>query len=66
MNTSESALQFVPFSSSINPSFWFKLSQLKLDVIKLDETATKIWGYSSNLQSHNKAILEVDSTSFNR
>nr|XP_022917514.1 ubiquitin-like modifier-activating enzyme ATG7 [Onthophagus taurus] len=55
----------VPFSSCVNPSFWHKLANLKLDVYKLDETASKVWGYYSNLNCQNKPLLEVDSTSFN-
>ena len=57
-------LEFVPFKSCINPSFWHKLSEIKLNVDKLNEKVRKIWGYYSNIE--DKCILEVDSTSFNR
>ncbi|KAI4461849.1 ubiquitin-activating enzyme e1 [Holotrichia oblita] len=65
MSDTQSPLQFVPFSSCINPSFWHKFTQLKLDVLKLDESTAKIWGYYTNLDSQMKPIIEVDSTSFN-
>ncbi|CAG9815585.1 unnamed protein product [Phaedon cochleariae] len=64
-------LSYVQLSSSINPSFWNKLSELKLDVFKLNEDGKDIWGYFPItvliVSSTNCAtpFLEVDSTSFN-
>lgn len=64
-------MQFVPLNSSVNPSFWNKLSELKLDVFKLEEKDQDIWGYLSIIGNRNFPtepimLLEVDSTSFNR
>ncbi|GJQ87471.1 hypothetical protein Trydic_g19234 [Trypoxylus dichotomus] len=65
MNNSELPLQCIPTVSCVNPGFWHKFTQLKLDVLKLDQNPIKIWGYYSNLDGHTLPILEVDSTSFN-
>lgn len=58
-------LEYIPFTSSINPSFWSKLTEIKLDVDKLEENQRKIWGYVSMVGSQAQMLLEVDSTSFN-
>ncbi|XP_050304450.1 ubiquitin-like modifier-activating enzyme ATG7 [Anthonomus grandis grandis] len=60
-------LTYVQVSSSVNPSFWSKLTELKLNVDKLDETERDVWGYFSLLRNKNvsQPMLEVDSTSFN-
>ena len=34
---SQELLKFVPFSSCINPNFWFELNRMKLDEYKLDD-----------------------------
>lgn len=60
-------LEFVPISSSIDPSFWNKLSEIKLNDDKLNEKEHPVWGYFSNINNKCKfPILEVNSTSFNR
>lgn len=61
MNTS-----FTPFYSSVNPSFWNKLSELKLNVYKLDESCRNIWGFYSIPNTGRLSFIEVDSTSFNK
>lgn len=61
MNT----LLFIPLSSSVTPSFWNKLSELKLNVYKLDESCQQIWGFYTVPNTTNLNFLEVDSTSFN-
>ncbi|XP_017770046.1 PREDICTED: ubiquitin-like modifier-activating enzyme ATG7 [Nicrophorus vespilloides] len=58
-------LQFVPFSSCINHSFWNKYTEIKLDVDKLEEKGRSIWGYYSYIESQLSPFIEVDSTSFN-
>lgn len=58
-------LQFVQFKSFVDASFWHKLSELKLDVIRLDESEKAIHGYYSNLDQLN-AFMEVDYTAFDR
>jgi len=37
-------LQFTPFSSLVQPSFWHKLTELKIDVLKLSEEAVPLRG----------------------
>ncbi|KAF5281621.1 hypothetical protein FQR65_LT02941 [Abscondita terminalis] len=59
-------LEYFPFNSSVNPSFWHKLTEIKLDVDKLNETSRQIWGYYTNLTNNCAAsFFEVDSMSFN-
>lgn len=60
----EEILQFVPFTSFVNPSFWHKLSELKIDVDRLEDVPRKISGFFSNTE--NFCLLEVDYTAFNR
>ncbi|XP_018335644.1 ubiquitin-like modifier-activating enzyme ATG7 [Agrilus planipennis] len=63
----EKFLEFVPYSSVINPSFWSKVVQIKLDVDKLHECYRPIWGFFTNVDSntYRTPLLEIDSTSFN-
>lgn len=59
-------LNYIQATSAVNPSFWSKLSELKLNVDKLEDTSRNIWGYFTNLNKDClNPILEVDSTSFN-
>ncbi|KAK9500714.1 hypothetical protein O3M35_001928 [Rhynocoris fuscipes] len=58
-----SALKFVPFNSMVDPSFWHKLCQVKLEIDKLSETERKIFGFYLNLKA---SVICVDYTSFNR
>lgn len=37
-------VQFAPFSSLIQPSLWHKLTDLKIDVLKLSDVAVSISG----------------------
>lgn len=62
-----SKLEFIPFVSTVNPSFWNKFSEIKLEVDQLSELGRHVWGYFSNLAQPTcpRTILEVDSTSFN-
>ncbi|XP_076469182.1 ubiquitin-like modifier-activating enzyme ATG7 [Babylonia areolata] len=43
-----SVLQYVPFSSMIEPGFWHKLSENKLNVYGLDEEPKPVKGFYSN------------------
>ncbi|GAA5847905.1 hypothetical protein JCM9279_003484 [Rhodotorula babjevae] len=38
-------LQFLPLSTSISPSFWHRLTSLKLDHLKLDDTPLPLTGH---------------------
>ena len=48
MTTSLEILKFVPFSSCINPSFWYELNRVKLDDYKLNDDFKDLIGYFSN------------------
>jgi ubiquitin-like modifier-activating enzyme ATG7 len=37
-------LQFAPFSSVVSPAFWHKLTDLKIDVLKLSDAAIPVTG----------------------
>ncbi|XP_055679214.1 ubiquitin-like modifier-activating enzyme ATG7 [Lutzomyia longipalpis] len=58
-------LQFTPFASFVHPSFWHKLSENKLNVDKLCDSAKKIYGFYSNIDASN-CLLEVEYTAFNQ
>lgn len=64
--TDQNFLQYVPYSSFITPNFWFKLTEVKLNIDKLKDERRHIWGFYSNKEkSYELAVLEVDCTSFN-
>ncbi|RZC36926.1 ubiquitin-like modifier-activating enzyme ATG7 [Asbolus verrucosus] len=66
MGSEKPLLQFVPVSSFVQPSFWNKLSELKINVDRLNDHEREICGFFSNIPSTwTTHILEVDSTSFN-
>ena len=44
MQQSTAVLQHQPFSSTIDIGFWSELSTLKLDTLRLDDSARSIWG----------------------
>lgn len=41
-------LQFVPFSNALDNGFWHVLTQLKLDVYRIDDKPVKLMGYYCN------------------
>lgn len=56
-------LQYNTFSSFIDPGFWHKFTQIKLDIDKLEGQRKKIWGrYRGDIGN----FFEVDCTAFNR
>lgn len=57
-------VKFEPFKSFVNGSFWYKLEEVKVDVIKLSDKPETIHGYYTNVRSISH-ILEVDYSSFN-
>lgn len=63
MSEGKSLLQYVPFESCVDPTFWHKFAQLKLDVDKLEEKVRPVWGYYS--YNYNR-MVNVDCTSFNK
>lgn len=59
----EKHLRFEPISSSLDPNFWFKVFQLKLEVDKLDEVSRPLIGYYN---SKSAPFLTLDCSSFNQ
>jgi len=67
-------LQFLPLSTSISPSFWHRLTSLKLHHLKLDDTPLPLVGhYTRGRTIHDKrtgqtvplsGALELDEASF--
>ena len=53
----QNLLKFVPFSSCINPSFWFELNRIKLDEYKLNDDFKKITGYFNNCIAKRECII---------
>lgn len=58
-------IQYVPFTSFVHPSFWHTLTEMKLNVDKLDETSKQVFGRFT-YRDDIGAIFEVDGTSFNK
>ncbi|XP_025423937.1 ubiquitin-like modifier-activating enzyme ATG7 isoform X2 [Sipha flava] len=56
-------LRFQPFSSCLDPNFWFKVCQLKLDVDKLEEVHRSLIGY---YDSKSSPFVSLDCSSFNQ
>ncbi|KYB25457.1 Ubiquitin-like modifier-activating enzyme ATG7 [Tribolium castaneum] len=66
MSSTKPLLQLVTVSSFVQPSFWNKLSELKINVDKLNDDERQIYGFFSNSPTTwTTHIVEVDSTSFN-
>jgi hypothetical protein len=59
----EEILQFQNYSSAPDASFWQTLSEYKLNVAKLEEKETTIWGYYFPAkESSTLDTLQVDSS----
>jgi hypothetical protein len=43
--TAPDLLKFVPFSSCINPSFWYELNRIKLEDYKLNDDFKSLTGF---------------------
>lgn len=56
-------LRFEPFSSCLDPNFWFKVAQLKLEIDKLSEVYRPLIGYYSSKKS---PFVSLDCSSFNQ
>lgn len=60
-------LQFLPFSSVVESTFWHKLSQLKIDVYALKDEDVEVTGYYSNHTAPRlPACFNVDFSSFDK
>lgn len=58
-------LQYVPFKSFVQASFWHKLAEIKIDVDKLSDGPREIYGYYTNANA-KECLFEVDYSAFNR
>lgn len=56
--------QFAPFQSFVSPTFWHKLSEIKIDHDRLSDAPKQIYGFYTN-RSAKACLLEVDYSSFN-
>ncbi|KAJ3275277.1 hypothetical protein HDV01_001004 [Terramyces sp. JEL0728] len=67
-----SILQFEPFSSQIDGTFWEKLGKLKIDLYRLDDSDKEIFGYYRGGERANDSVsalparLFVSSGSFDK
>lgn len=60
-------LKFSSFKSQVDPSFWQRLTTLKLDVDKLNENIHQIYGHYSNKKPEGQnQLFSVDASSFNK
>lgn len=57
--------QYVQIKSIVNPDFWYKLAEIKLDVEKLEEKERKIYGIYTNFNAKN-CLIDLDTSSFNK
>ncbi|KAL9914064.1 ubiquitin-like modifier-activating enzyme atg7 [Glossina fuscipes] len=64
METEGPLLQFAPLQSFVSPSFWHKLTEIKIDFDRLNDEPKSICGYYSPRQAKS-CLLEVDCTAFN-
>lgn len=56
-------MRFEPLSSSLDPNFWFKVFQLKLEVDRLNEVVRPVVGY---YVSRSAPFVSLDCSSFNQ
>ncbi|XP_045501214.1 ubiquitin-like modifier-activating enzyme ATG7 [Colias croceus] len=63
--TDQEIIQYVPFMSFVHPSFWHSLTELKLNIDKLNENTKQIYGRFT-YQDDMGPVFEVDGTSFNK
>jgi len=61
-----SILQFQPFCSSVDVSFWHELCKRKLEVYRLSEDAVELAGHfaTGTPTSHNVSRLFLEASSF--
>ncbi|KAJ3254948.1 Autophagy protein 7 [Boothiomyces macroporosus] len=59
-----SILQFEPFSSQIDGTFWEKLGKLKIDYYKLDDSEKEIYGYYRGGERANDSVTALPARLF--
>ncbi|KAJ3321121.1 Autophagy protein 7 [Boothiomyces sp. JEL0866] len=57
-------LQFEPFSSQIDGTFWEKLGKLKIDLYKLDDSEKEIYGYYRGGERANDSVTALPARLF--
>ncbi|CAD7013663.1 unnamed protein product [Ceratitis capitata] len=57
-------LQYAPLQSFVNPTFWHKLSEIKLNHDRLSDAPKPIYGYYTNFNA-KACLLETDYSAFN-
>jgi len=59
----EKVVRFLPMHSFVNPTFWHKFAESKLEHDRLDDKPKQIWGSYTNRNS--SLHIDVDYTAFN-
>ncbi|XP_067632933.1 ubiquitin-like modifier-activating enzyme ATG7 [Eurosta solidaginis] len=62
--SNDNVLQYSPLQSFVNPTFWHKLSDIKLNHDRLSDAPKPIHGYYTNYNAKG-CLLETDYSSFN-
>lgn len=57
---------FQASQSSFDPSFWEKLYDLKLNVLKLDSAELPIWGFCNCSDGKHNQSLDFNLSSYNK
>ncbi|XP_055859124.1 ubiquitin-like modifier-activating enzyme ATG7 [Episyrphus balteatus] len=63
-NDNKEVFLFQPLQSFVSPTFWHKLSEIKIDFDRLSDAAKPVHGFYTNFNSKS-CLLEVDYSSFN-
>lgn len=58
-------IQFVQFNSFVDASFWWKLTDHKLNVYKLDESEKPFKAYYANCENQNNFCFYPMNSDFN-
>lgn len=64
MSDVEKILQFVPLNSFVSPTFWHKLTEIKLDHDRLNDEPKVINGFYTN-RNATSCLMDLDYTAFN-
>lgn len=63
MSNDGDILQFVPLNSFVSPTFWHKLTEIKLEHDRLSDAPKPISGFYTN-RNATSCLMDVDYTAF--